>query len=101
LRKTGEGLWEGERVAMRLRRNMLGMWEANKSGEMDDIMDPMNDVPEFDDSFRKLIRPCVRKSRRQRMNIPEDAPTPPPTSSDDDCFEPIKRVKKKVLRRKK
>ena len=68
---------------------------------MDQMMDPMNDLPEFDASFEKLLRPAVRKSRRERKNIPDDIPTPPPSSStEDDIFEPKKKVKRKYRKRK-
>ena len=100
LRKTGEGTWEGDRVALRLKRNRKGLWEANES-VLDRLMDPLQDIPEFNASFLNSIRPCVRKSRRQRKNIPDDVPSPPPSSSDDDIFEPVKRMTKKTLKRRK
>ena len=100
LRKTGEGNWQGERVALRLKKTSEGLWEADES-VMDRMMDPRNDMPEFDASFLKLIHPATRKSRRERKNIPDDVPTPPPTSSsEDDCFRPVKKTKR-VLRKKK
>ena len=54
-------------------------------------MDPLADVPEFSVSFMKLIHPAVK--------IPDDVPTPPPSSSSDGLFEPCKKVKKKVLKK--
>ena len=100
LRKTAFGKWQGGRVGIKMRRTN-GLWEANER-LMDELMDPVKDLPEFDESFLRLIRPAVRKSRRERKNIPDDVPTPPPTSSsDDDLFEPVKKVKKKTFRKKK
>ena len=94
-------MWEGEKLALRLKKNTLGQWEANES-EMDQVMDPLADVPEFSASFLKLVRPAVRISQqRRRHNIPDDVPTPPPSSSSDELFEPCKKVKKKVLKRRK
>ena len=85
---------------MRLKKTSEGLWAADES-VMDRMMDPRNDMPEFDASFLKLIRPATRKSRRERTNIPDDVPTPPPTSSsEDDCFRPVKKTKR-VLRKKK
>ena len=101
LRKTGAGMWQGEKLGLRLKKNTLGMWEANES-TMDEMMDPLLDVPEFSASFQKLIRPAVRKSKQRiRMNIPDDCPTPPPSSSDEDLFMPPKKLKKKVPRKRK
>jgi hypothetical protein len=98
-------MWEGDKLALRLKKNTLGQWEANES-EMDQVMDPLADVPEFSASFMKLIRPAVRISirisqQRRRHNIPDDVPTPPPSSSSDELFKPCKKVKKKVLKRRK
>ena len=86
-------------MAIKLTRNERGLWET----EMDEHMDPLKDLPEFDESFRRLIRPAVRKSRRERKNLPDDVPTPPPTSSsDEDIFkEKIVKKKKKNLKRRK
>ena len=98
LRKTAGGLWQEDRVGIKLTRNELGLWET----EMDDRMDPLRDLPEFDESFRKMIRPAVRKSRRQRKNIPDDVPTPPPSSSsDEDIFKEKIKKKKKIVKRRK
>ena len=66
------------------------------------VFDSSKDLPEFDESFRKLIRPAVRKSRRQRKNIPDDVPTPPPSSSsDEDIFKEKIKKKKKIVKRRK
>ena len=48
------------------------------------------------------LRPAQRKSRRERMNLPEDAPTPPPSSSsDEDIFAERRPPKKKRLTKRK
>ena len=73
--------------------------EANES-EMEQVMYPLADVPEFSVSFMKLIHPAVRISQqRRRYKIPDDVPTPPPSSSSDGLFEPCKKIKKKVLKK--
>ena len=76
-----------------------GGWRAE---DMDEIMNPLHDVPELDATFMRLIRPDQRKSRRERMNLPEDAPTPPPSSSsDEDIFADRRPSKKKRLTNRK
>ena len=83
-----------------LRKTAGGLWQEET--DMDDRIDPLRDLPEFDESFRKLIRPVVRKSRRQRKNIPDDVPTPPPSSSsDEDIFKEKIKKKNKIVKRRK
>ena len=59
------------------------------------MLDPRNGLPEFDASFEKLFHPAVRKSRRQRKNIPDTIPTHPPSSSTEDeiFLSPRKRLR--------
>ena len=45
------------------------------------MMYPLNNCPEFYDSFMSLLRAAVRKSRRQRKNIPDEVSIPPLSSS--------------------
>jgi len=85
--KRNDGLWQGERET--------GSWQALRDQEMD----PLKGLPEFDESFRMLIRPATRKSRRERKNIPDDELTPPPSSSSDEDFFEVKKKKRKVGRK--
>ena len=50
LRKTGNGMWEGDKVALKLKKNTQGLWETNES-VLDRVMDPLQDVQEFSTSF--------------------------------------------------
>ena len=65
------------------------------------MLDPRNGLPEFDASFEKLFHPAVRKSRRQRKNITDTIPTPPPSSSTEDkiFLNPRKRLRGSTLER--
>ena len=54
LRKTGEGNWQTSE----------GLWAADET-VMDRMIDPRNDMPEFDAAFLKLIRP----SKEERGKI--------------------------------
>ena len=93
--KKSQGVWQGEKIGVRLTRSKDGSWQAARDAEMC----PLKDLPEFDESFRRLIRPATRKSRRERKNIPDDEPTPPPTSSsDEDIFE-VKKKKRKIKKK--
>ena len=93
LRRGGGGEWQPERVGVKLSRKEGG-WRAE---DMDELMNPLHDIPEFDASFLRLIRPAQRKSRRQRMNLPEDIPS----SSDEDIFAHRRPSKKKTLSKRK
>ena len=53
LRRAGGGEWQQERVGVKLSRKEGG-WRAE---DMDKIMNPFHDVPKFDASFFRLIRP--------------------------------------------
>ena len=54
------------RIGLRLTKGGLG-WEASSSMlVMEKAMIPVDDCPEFDESFRQLIAPSVRISWRQR-----------------------------------
>ena len=90
--KMSQGVWQGEKIGVRLTRDENGSWQAASEEEMC----PLKDVPEFDESFRRLIRPATRKSRRERKNIPDDEPTPPPTSSSDKDFFAVKKKRRIV-----
>ena len=75
-------VWQKERIGLRLTRSKDGSWQASR----DEEMCPLKDLPEFDESFRRLIRLAIRKSRRERKKIPDDEPTPPPSSLSDEDF---------------
>ena len=77
---------------------MDGAWRAE--AELDEVMNPLHDVPEFDASFMRLIRPATRKSRRERLNLPEEVPTPPSSSSDEDIFAARKQKKRRKITKK-
>ena len=86
-----------ERVQITFSRKE-GAWRADN---MDKIMNPLHDIPEFDASFLRLIRPAQRKSRRERLNLTEDISTLPPSSSDENIFADRRPRKKKRLSKKK
>ena len=66
--------------------------------DLDGITNPFHDVPGFDASFLRLIRPVQRKPRRKRLA--EEIPTPP-SSSDEDIFTDRRpRKKKRLIKRK-
>ena len=68
--------------------------------DLDEITNPFHDVPGFDASFLRLIRPVQRKPRRKILNLAEDIPTPP-SSSDEDVFTDKRpRKKKRLIKRK-
>ena len=93
--KKSQGVWQGEKIGVRLTRDENGSWQAASEEEMC----PLKDVPEFDESFRRLIPPATRKSRRERKNIPDDEPTPPPTSSSDEDFFEMKKKKRRIMKK--
>ena len=64
--------------------------------DLDEIVNPLHDVPGFDASFLRLIGPAQRKPRRERLNLAEDIPTPP-SSSEEDIFTDRRPRKKKRL----
>ena len=88
-------MWQGEKIGVKLTRSKTGSWQALQNQEMD----PLKVLPEFDESFRRLIRPATRKSRRERKNIPDDELTPPPSSSSDEDFFELKKKKRKIGRK--
>ena len=69
--------------------------------DLDEIMNPLHDVPGFDASFLRLIRRAQRKPRREILNLAEDIPTPPASSSDEDIFADRRQRKKKRLTKRK
>ena len=93
--KRRQGVWQGDKVGVRLTRSKDGCWEAAR----DEEMCPLKDLPEFDESFRRSIRPATRKSRRERKNIPDDEPTPPPSSSSEEDFFEVKKKKRKLKKK--
>ena len=72
LRKTSDGRWQGGKIGLKIRRTENGCWESNET-LMDELMNPLHDLPEFDAS----------------------------SSSDEEFFGVKKPAKKKVFRKKK
>ena len=86
-------------MGIKLNRGDNSTWEANEN-ILVERMNPLNDCSEFDDSFMSLLRPAMRKSRRQRKNIPDEVPIPPPSSSSDEDLFLRTHQKPKKKRRK-